>query len=324
MNRRALLNAAALGAIGMAGCSPAGEAPLSKVVIAGGIPDGVYDLLARAFAAEIRARWGIPAEVLPSNESIDNLRMVDQGKAHLGFATVDICDVALQGDAPFLGILSIAALAAVYEDYLQIICDATAPISEVSDLAKLRVSLGAEQSGTEFVAERLMHHAGAPGAIPLRSYLSADSAAMEMLAGRLDAFFVMGGLPIAWVSRLADQMRKADRRIRVLSIPTGAQSLRDRYRHLYVQRSIPAGTYGIELESSTIGVGNVIVIHKDAPERTAFRLAELLLAAQPSLAKAHREARRLDQRTAVSTSSIPLHPGALRYYQSAKPFSGKS
>src|SRR5688572_15579401 len=142
MNRRALLGAAlGAGAAGVAGCSSAGDAPLPKVVIAGGTPDGVYDQLARAFAAEIRARWDIPAEVLPSNESIDNLRMVDQGKAHLGFATVDICDVALQGDQPFRGILSIAALAGVYEDYLQIICDADAPITAISDLAKVRVSL---------------------------------------------------------------------------------------------------------------------------------------------------------------------------------------
>jgi uncharacterized protein len=320
MNRRALLGALTGAAVG--GCSSGGGAPLRSVVIAGGRPDGVYDQLAQAFAAEIRARWSIPAEVLGSNESIDNLRMVDQGRAHLGFATVDICDVALQGDRPFLGILRVAALAGVYEDHLQIVYSDDTPIERVSDLSQLRVSLGAKDSGTEFIAERLLHHAGADRPIPRRSYLPADNAADEMLAGNLDAFFVMGGLPTTPVARLADRMLAGGRRLRLLSIPTDAQSLWGRYKHLYVQRSIPAGTYGIEGEASTIGVGNVIVIHRDTPPEAAFRLAELLLAAQPSLARAHREARRLDQRTAVATSSIPLHPGALSYYRSVKPFAG--
>ena len=323
MNRRALLGAAFTSAAACAaGCSSARGAPLPKVTIAGGTPSGVYYQLGMAFAAEIRARWGIPAEVLTSNESIDNLRMVDQGHAHLGFATVDICDVALQPDLPFTGILRIAALAGVYEDYLQLIVPADLPIVEISDLARFRVSLGAENSGTEFVAERLLHHAGVKQR-PQRTYLTADDAAAEMLAGNLDAFFMMGGLPTLSVSRLAERMLARKRKVRLLSIPTGAESLRSRYKHLYVQRSIPAGTYGMDYEASTIGVGNVIVIHKDASEDAAFRLTELLLAAQPSLAKAHPEARRLDQRTAVSTSSIPLHPGALRYYRSTKPFPGK-
>jgi len=325
MNRRALLGAAVTSVFAStAGCGSTRGAPLAKVIIAGGTPGGVYQQLAEAFAREIEARWSIPAEVLTTNnESSDNLRLVAEGKATIGFATVDLCDVALIGDPPFGGILPVAALAGVYEDYLQIIFSADRPIGQISDLARYRVSLGAEGSGTDFLAGRLLHAAGAGGSIPKRSYWPGDHAAAEMLAGNLDAFFVMGGLPTPSVKMLATKMLEHGMRLRVLSIPMEAEDLRGRFRHIYVHRSIPAGTYGIDKEVSTIGVGNVIVIHRDAPDEAAFRLTELLLASQPALAAAHPEARRLDLRTAVSTFTIPLHDGALRYYRSTKPFPGK-
>lgn len=321
MKRRALLGATLAAAASgcTAACAATFEAPLPKVTIAGGAPGGVYHELAKAFAAEIRRRWRIPADVLPSNESIDNLRMVAQGRADIGFATVDLCELALQGDSPFTGVLQVAALASVYEDYLQIIVSEESRIAQVRDLVRYRVSLGAEDSGAEFVAQRILRAAGlAPGDITKLFHLPADEAATQMRAGNLDAFFVMGGLPTPSVLALAEKMK-----VGVLSIPDEADYLRATTESdLYLSRSIPAGTYGIGSEKSTLGVGNVIVIHKDASDETAFRLTELLLAAKPSLVKAHPEARRLDPRTAVATFRIPLHRGALRYYRETKPYPG--
>ena len=318
MNRRALLGAALASTALAAGCGSGRRAPLSSVTIAAGTPGGVYHELAKAFAIEIRGRWGIPAEVLATNESVDNVRLVAQGKADIGFATVDICDLALQSDSPFTGVMPIAALAGLYEDYLQIVVSGSSQIARVSDLATRRVSLGAEKSGTEFVAERILRTVGLEqGKISSPQHLPADVAAIQMLAGSLDAFFLLGGVPTPSVKDLADRMK-----VRLLSIPDEAVYVRDDYRQIYLLRSIPAGTYGMDSEISTIGVGNVIVIHKDAAEETAFRLTELLLASKQGLGNAHPEALRLDPRSAVSTFKIPLHEGALRYYRSTKPFLG--
>jgi len=315
VNRRALFGAALAS---VTGCGSNGRSPLHSVKIAAGTPQGVYHELAKAFAAEIRSRWRIPADVLTSNESIDNLRMVAEGHADIGFATVDICDLALQGDWPFSGVLPIAALAGLYEDYLQIIIADSGQIAQLRDLRNRRVSLGGEKSGTEFVADRILRTVGLDqNKITSVYHLPADVAAIQMLAGSLDAFFVMGGLPTLSVQDLAGRMK-----VRLLSIPDEAGYVRDDYRQIYLLRSIPSGTYGMDREISTIGVGNVMVIHKDAPDETAFRLTELLLASKQALVRAHPEALRLGPRTAVATFKIPLHQGALRYYRETKPFLG--
>jgi TRAP-type uncharacterized transport system substrate-binding protein len=68
-----------------------------------------------------------------------------------------------------------------------------------------------------------------------------------------------------------------------------------------------------------LGVRNVLVVRRDLPERTAYRLTELLFAAKRELASAHDEARRLDPRSALATFPVPLHPGASAYYRESKP-----
>lgn len=317
MRRRALLCAAFALPGAATGCSTGRDAPLPNLTIAGGTPGGVYNELATALAAEVGRRWRIQTGVLPSNESVDNLRLVAEGKAHIGFATVDLCDLALQGDSPFTAVLPVVALAGVYEDYFHLVVAEDSGIQQVAELAKRRVSLGPHESGTAVLATRVLRSAGlTTSSLGQLLELPPQEAATRMLAGNLDAFCVMGGLPTGTVSDLADRMK-----VRVLSIPDEETFPSGAYSDLYLRRSIPSGMYGKNAEVATRGVGNVLVVHRDMPDDTAFRLTELLFEAKPSLVKAHPEAHRLAPRTAVATFTIPLHRGALRYYRAAKPFS---
>jgi TRAP transporter TAXI family solute receptor len=107
--------------------------------------------------------------------------------------------------------------------------------------------------------------------------------------------------------------------LRLLSIGAEVQALQDRFGEYYLARSVPAGTYGIDAEVATLGVRTVLVVRRDLPERTAYRLTGLLFAARRELVAAHAEARRLDARSALATYPVPTHPGASRYYRESKP-----
>src|SRR5690606_38122925 len=91
------------------------------------------------------------------------------------------------------------------------------------------------------------------------------------------------------------------------------------YGDLYERRSIPVSTYGFDDEVQTLGVRNLLVARTDMPEPVAHWITELLFNARSHLATAHREARRLDPRSAVATFPLPLPPGAARYYLDSKP-----
>jgi uncharacterized protein len=291
-------------------CSAGQPAAPDQLVIAAGGPEDAYRKLADALGQAAREAWSASVEVLPSRGPEDNLHLVADGRADVGFATVDVAASALSGEDPFEVALQIEALAHLYDDYLQVVTLASSDIEQVADLAQRRVSIGT--SGTDIVANRVL---AAAGVEPRERYDYGPVASAQALAsGEIDAFFVASGLPTQVVSDLAGPAP-----IRLLSMPGVVEELQSQYGEYYQRGSIPAGTYGPEAEVATVTVGTVLVVRRDLPAEFAYRLTELLFDAKPELVAAHEGARRLDHRSAVATFPIGLHPGAQRYYRATKP-----
>lgn len=305
--------AALMLAVTIGGCG-ADPAPVDRLTIAAGTADSVYHKLGEALAAVATQRWSIPAQVLPSAESAQNLSLVAEGSADLGFATIDVCALALQGDPPFRNAMPIAALAGVYEDYLHVVVRADSDIGGVRELVGRKVSTGPAGSSTDVVAIRVIRAAGLSPVSFKQERLPDAEAAQALRVGAIDAFFVVGGLPTPAVSTLAEQVP-----IRILSVADEVAALRSTHPDLYLSRSIPANVYGLDAEAATVGIANVLVVSAEMDETTAFELTRLLFEAKPRLVDAHPEALRLDQRSAIATFSIPLHRGAQRYYRQSKP-----
>jgi TRAP transporter TAXI family solute receptor len=295
-------------------CDRDPAAPVERIVIATGGTGSPYEALGRAFADAVRDRWGAKVEVRTTAGSVENLDLVGAGTADVGFATVDAARSATQGDAPFHGAQPIVALAGLYEDYLHIVSRADTNIHQISDLTNLDVSIGPKGSGTDILAQRVIEAGGHDLEDFTERYLSATESADEMLAGRLHAFFVVGGLPMPAVDALARRLP-----IRLMSLREEVGKLQERYGEYYLGRAIPPGTYGLRDEVSTIGVPNVLVVRRQMPEPVAYALTQLLFDAKARLVAAHPEARRLGERSALATYPVPLHPGATRYYRENKP-----
>jgi TRAP transporter TAXI family solute receptor len=184
----------------------------------------------------------------------------------------------------------------------------------VEDLADRAVSLGADGSGTELIASRLLGVAGVDVDTDLRaSRLGLDESAAAFAEGRLDAFFFSGGIPTSAIQMLARAMP-----IRLLDLTALVPAMRQRYGEVYTERTIPASAYWLNGPVTTIGVANYLVVANAMAEPLAYDLIRVLFANRDVLATAHPEGRRLDRVTAINTSPLPLHPGAQRYYREAK------
>jgi uncharacterized protein len=312
--RAALVTVAAvLVAAGAAGCHGDPDAGLNHLVIATGEQGDVDALLGQALARAAKDRLSSDARVLTTAGSLDNLRMVAEGRADVGFATVDTVKLALDGDAPFTSALPLVTLARLYDDYLHIVLPADSRVGQVSDLAGLRVSIGAPGSGTDVVVSRVLEAAGHDLPDLQARRLSPAQSAQALRAGDISAFFVTGGLPTPAVARLAEQ-----KPIRLLAIPDEVGKLQAQFGEYYLARSITRGTYGMPGEVATLGIPNVLVVRRDLPDRAAYQLTKLLFAAKQQLVDAHEEGRRLDRRSALATFPVTLHPGAARYYRDSK------
>jgi TRAP transporter TAXI family solute receptor len=287
---------------------------MNQFVIATG-PDGsVYDALGRALASVAKRRWGVAAQVQTTAASVENLRLVAEGRADIAFATVDAAAAAVQGDTPFSSALPIVALAGTYDDYLHVVVRGDSRIDQIGDLNGRAVSTGPPGAGTEIVAARVLEAGGFGIQRIDRRLLSTADAAEALRSGTIDGFFTTGGLPDPTVSALAGRLP-----VRVLTLADEVTDIQERHGELYLARSIPAGLYGAEREVRTLGIRNVVVVRWDLPEEVAYWATKLLFAAKAEMVRAHIEARRIDPRSAVATAPMPLHPGAQHYYRDSKP-----
>ena len=307
---------AAVTVVGLAWYQGDPQPRIERLVIATGVEGGVYHQYGEGIDAAARDEFpGAIVRVLTTQGSVENLRMVASGEADLAFTLADSAEAAMQGDPPFAAPQQLAAVARLYDNYMHLVVLNESPIKGVANLRGRRVYTGSKDSGTKLTADRLLEVAHLDTAVRLdRRDLNLQESVDALTAGQIDAFFFSGGLPTRAIAKLAK-----DEPIRLISLADHVGDLREQYPGFYAERTIPASTYGLADEVTTVGVPTMLVVPAEMTEATAHAVTCLLFTAKDTLVEAHPEARRLNLRAASSTSPVRLHPGAASCYREAKP-----
>nr|WP_320068659.1 TAXI family TRAP transporter solute-binding subunit [Micromonospora sp. RTGN7] len=291
---------------GLAGCrdSPAEPIPIR---IATGSPTAVYHAFGQSLAAILnRELPGVRASVEVTAASAENMRLVGTAEAELGFTQADVLPT-VRDEHP-----RVLAVARVYDDLLHLVTATDGPIRSVADLRGRRVSVGAPGSGTEVTATRLLEVAQLGGTAVRRQRLGLDDSVAALRAGRIDAFFFSGGLPVRGVQELTSAGTS-----RIVDLGEWTEPLRRSYREVYVSRDIPRSVYGVE-PVTTVANPNYLIVRADLSEPLVREVTRLLMERRTELAAAHPAAGRMSPRSAIVTAPLPLHPGAADWYRSNK------
>lgn len=286
--------------------------------IATGGTGGVYypygGALARVLTAKL-PNTQVTAEV--TGASVDNLKLMQQGRADLAFTLADTLHEAVAGTGPFAtsGPVDARTVAVLYTNYTHLVTRQGSGISRVADLKGRVVSTGAPGSGTELIADRLLQAAGIdPRQGITRHALGASESAGALKDGKVDAFFWSGGLPTSAIQDLA-----ASAGLTIALVPQDdlLLALQAKYGgELYRAGSLPGGTYrGTVDPVSVIGVSNVLVASSRLSPELVEAITAALFDAKADLTAAHPEARHLERATGPDTAPVAFHEGALRYYQ---------
>jgi TRAP transporter TAXI family solute receptor len=133
----------------------------------------------------------------------------------------------------------------------------------------------------------------------------------ELIKNRqLDATLQSSGLGVAFIQDLAATME-----INIVAIPA---EVVESIGAPYVASTIPAGTYdGQNQDVPTAAIGNILVTHAGVSEETAYQMTKLMYENLDRMIASHAAANDIDPAKALDGLSIPLHPGAERYYREA-------
>jgi TRAP transporter TAXI family solute receptor len=261
---------------------------------------------------------GLVAVAQATRGSVENLRMVAADQIESGIAQSDIASWAFAGTGVFANegpITKLRAIASLFPESLHVVVRAAGPIQTLADLKGRQISLGQTGSGTLADARIVLAASGLIEQDLSAEYLRSGTAAANLSDGSLEGFFLIGGVPIPAIRALA-----ATTPIRLLTISDDVLSkMRAKYGP-YDRSVILADTYpGVGTATSTVGFRALWVVSADAPDDLIFAITKVLWneATRHLLDTRDPIGKNVRFEHALDGLSVPLHPGALRFYRQA-------
>lgn len=284
-------------------------------VLTGGTSGVYYPLgtaLSKIYGDNIQ---GVKATVQATKASVENLNLLQQGKGEVAFALGDSVSQAWAGieEAGFRNKLDkLRGLAALYNNYIQIVAAADSGIASLADLKGKRVSVGAPKSGTELNARAVFAAAGLSYEDLGKVEYLPFAESVELIKNRqLDATLQSAGLGVASIRDLATS-------VAIVVVPIPADVVEKIGDEAYVPAVIPAGTYEGQAEDvETAAITNILVTHEGVSEDIAYQMTKLLFEHLEDLKAAHAAAGGITLEGALSSMPVPLHPGAEKYLREA-------
>lgn len=260
---------------------------------------------------------GLIAVAESTEGSVQNVNRIADGRMESGLVQADIAYWAYRGEAGFEErgpVEKLRVIANLYPEAMHIVVRRNAGIPDIGSLEGKRVALGARQSGTLVDARLILDAHGLSDTDVTPFYYSVDAAAAALRNGEIDAFFFVAGTPAPAIATLAEGSP-----VGLLQI-AGPPAIALRERYPFFQTAVIApGAYTGVLATQTIAVGAQWVVSADVEEELVYEITRALWRPENRrlMRTGHPQMRQITLDSALTGLSIPLHPGAERYYREA-------
>ena len=245
--------------------------------------------------------------------SVENLEGLLAGDVNVAFALGPaIAQVAEK--EPRLS-EEVAVLTRLYRDLVHVVVRNDAGISSLKDLAGKGIYTGAEKSGTRLVAEWVLTAAGvSPSDYNVPASDEGFSGAIrDLKAGKVDAAFIMAGIP---TEAVMTALKSGE--CKLLGVGEGNLAPASGSDTGLVVGEIPAGTYQNQAKRVlTIGADTFLLARKDLGSAAARLIEETLFDNLEELLIAHTKAHdiRFSRAFAGLPRGLALHPGAVEFLE---------
>ena len=307
---------AALALILVLALGPATAAPRIRLSIATGGTGGVYFVLGGGLAKLISATIpNVEATAEVTSASVDNMRLIGAKRADLALVLADTAVDAVKGLEAFRGNpVPALTLTPIYNNNNHLVTIEGTGINTAADLKGKRVSVGAPGSGTEVTALRILEAAGIDPDRDIRKDRLGVAQSVDALRDKkIDAFFWSGGLP---TSAILDLAATPGIRMKLIPLDSVLPAMQKKYGNVYFKIVIGKVWYpGMTADVPTIGVVNLIVVHRDFDADLAYQITKLIYEKRPALAQIHQEATNITLVNLAERAILPVHRGAARYFK---------
>jgi len=277
--------------------------------------------IATLVKVKLEPKQGIGMAAISSAGSGENVRLIREGEAQFGIMQGLYGYYAATGTGPLEGVgaqenlRSITMLWQNVEHF--IVASDAAKTGTVSDLVGLKgeaMALGSQNSGTIGSNATILSGLGIDINNDYELVFGGYGPSAEALQnGQVKGVGIPAGIPVSAISQL---MAAAGDDVTLLGFTEEQMGQADGDRGLWTPFTIPARTYpGQEADVQTIAQPNFLATSADVPEDHVYQLTKTIYENLPFLQAIHPATKAMAIENAIAGLPLPLHPGALKYYQ---------
>jgi TRAP transporter TAXI family solute receptor len=255
---------------------------------------------------------GVELTAESTGASVANLKMAGKGEIDFLMGASNTTFGAFSGTAPFdKAVKNIRGIAALYPETFQFITRKSSGIKSINDLKGKRVVTGPLGSGTERTVKLLLSMYGITYDDIRPEFLSFGEGVTALKDRTIDCAVVGSGLPTAAVIDAAASMD--------ISLIPVDKEIYEKFSKDYPflgTNIIPAGAYnGVNEDVFTVASPALLSTREDISEDVVYEIAKALFEHLDVLIETHSQGKNIKLETALNGMSIPLHPGAEKYYK---------
>lgn len=289
--------------------------PMHLTMATGGVA-GTYFPLGGVMAQVISERSGVVnITAQATGASVENVNLVDMGEADLALVQNDIAYFAFTGSGipSFEGnqITNFRAIANLYPEVLHVVAQADLGVESMADLLGKRIAVGAPGSGNEANCRQIFGFYGLSYTNTSPFFISFAESVNHFKDRLIDSFVFTTGAPNPGIMDIVTLHE-------VTFVPIDGE-IRDQIIEQYpyfTKAVIPAGTYMGQTEDvETIAVQAILIVREDLSDDIVYAMTRAMFENLDDIALGHAMGRMIQLETALDGLTVPLHPGAERFYR---------
>lgn len=322
MKKCLLLFVVSLLSIGLIACSEntdsgstEGKQSVKRYSLATGGTSGTYYPVGSGIASIVTKHVdGIQMNAESTGGSVANSKMAQNKETDFFLGAAATVKGAMEGQPPESfpdPITDIRSVTALYSEVFQFVTLSNSGIKSINDLKGKKVAVGKAGSGTERNAKIFLTYYGITYDDIDEQFQSFGEAVTSLKDRQLDVAIVASGLPTA---AIVDAATTLDVRFLAMDEEV-AKKITDDNKYYKIDR-IKAGTYnGQDEDILAIGTPALLNVRSDIPEEDVYNILTKFYENIDVLGDIHAQGKNIKLETALAGVSIPLHPGAVKYYK---------
>lgn len=264
---------------------------------------------------------GLSLSAISSAGSDENIRLLANGEAQFAILQGLYGYYAWQGEGPMAEAGKqdkLRSVSMLWQNVEHFLIDGdkvdTGTVSDYANLKGERMALGKQNSGTIGSNEALLKGLG----IDINKdydlmYGGYGPSADALQNGQVAGASIPAGAPAGAVTKLFASVGDD---VAILDVTDDQLAQMDGGRELWTRYVIPAGTYvSVDRDVQTIAQPNLLATTVDVPEEDVYELTKAIYENLPFLQGIHSATKAMALEKAIAGLPLPLHPGAVRYYQ---------